>query len=525
MNIKQSSQSLVQQSFVNIHAAHLDESPLYFGKGAMDIDPRRGLSLYGPVDSGDQIQTIRVGIISNSKGIQDLTSCLECLNDNSVQNDGDKPFTTLSFPGFVTAFKSRIILSDRFNEKILSKEISRVVTPENPNTRIKLAAELYIKKVSTICDRVVVPDLIICHKIEEIEQSCEEHRTSGLTQDERKKAEALRKNIETHKLLAPPSKETLDFIDMSIRTDFRRTIKSAIAREQNLVPVQIIKQSTLESLNCAMKLPSIKRLNHKKQDPSTIAWNISVGLYYKSNHFPWRVGNLNQGTCYVGISFFIDQTSHERNMFASLAQIFTDTGEGLVVRGDSFKWNTKEKGSPQLSLASARNLLGNALELYEKHHNNQLPNRIVIHKSSKFIKEEIRGFLSASKDIPKYDYLSLSSARSVYFYRNGDNSVLRGTFIILPGNTCLVYTSGYSQYLKCYNGPRIPKPLEIVEHYGDTPLRNLALEILALTRLDWNTTRYSLSKPITLKFSERVGKILGALKDGEKIQHQYRFFM
>jgi len=523
--ISGSSQVVVLQSLKKIPASYLGEAPLYFRKGAMDIDPKRGLSLYGPIDSGDTIQTIRVGIISDSKGIQNLTTCLSYLNDNPVYGVGDQPFTTLTFPGFVKAFKSRLILSDRFNEELPNKEVLRIIGIENPNLRIRRAAELYVKKSSSICDKVVVPDVIICHKTEEIERTCEERRIHGLTKEERKKAEEIKKKVETHRILAPLNKDTKDFIDMVIKADFRRIIKSAVTQEQNVVPVQILKQSTLESLNCAMKIPNIPMEKHRKEDPSTIAWNLSVGIYHKANHFPWRVGNLNPGSCYVGISFFIDQTTYERNMFASLAQVFTDTGEGMVVRGDSFRWDTRKRRQPHMGISSAHALLEKALQLYRKHHNDQLPNRVVIHKSSRFTNEEVKGFLSASIDVPRYDYVALTSGRDVFFYRNGDNAVLRSTFIPLPGNSCLVYTGGYAPYLKSYFGPRIPRPLEIAQHYGDSPLKTLAKEIIALTRLDWNTTRYSLSVPITLKFAQRVGKILGVVKQGQKIQHQYRFFM
>lgn len=93
------------------------------------------------------------------------------------------------------------------------------------------------------------------------------------------------------------------------------------------------------------------------------------------------------------------------------------------------------------------------------------------------------------------------------------------------GDSCLIFTGGYAPYLKSYFGPRVPRPLEITEHQGDTPLKELATEIIALTRMDWNTTRFNLSLPITLKFARRVGEILGSVPQGEKIQHQYRFYM
>lgn len=513
------------QAMKKLKALYLGEAPLYFRNGAMDIDPRRGLSLHGPIDSGETVQTIRIGVISDSKGIQDVTAGLDYLNSNTVSSSGDQPFTTLTFPGFLKAFHSKMIFSERFNEELLSKEISHIIGIDNPNSRIRQAAELYGRKVESISERVVVPDVIICHKPGVIERECEERRIHGLTKWEREKAEEIRRNVETHKILAPLDKDTKSFIEMIIKADFRRILKSNLVKGKAGLPVQILRQSTLETLNCSMKIPTISAAKHRKQDPSTIAWNIAVALYYKANHFPWRVGNLSSGSCYIGISFYYDQTTHERNMFASLAQIFTDTGEGMVVRGDSFDWDTETKGRPHLTKESAQSLLQSALELYKKHHNDQLPNRVVIHKSSKYTNDEKQGFLDASERVPRYDYITLTSGRSVFFYRNGDNPVLRGTFVPMFGDSCLIFTGGYSPYLKSYFGPRVPRPLEITEHHGDTQLKELATEIIALTRLDWNTTRFSLSIPITLKFARRVGGILGSVQQGEKIQHQYRFYM
>lgn len=61
---------------------------------------------------------------------------------------------------------------------------------------------------------------------------------------------------------------------------------------------------------------------------------------------------------------------------------------------------------------------------------------------------------------------------------------------------------------KMFNAPRIPRPIERVEHHGDSSLDELAKELIALTRLDGNTIRFCSFKPITLKFASRVGIIL-----------------
>lgn len=404
-------------------AQYLNETPLYFNKGAMDIDPKRGLSMHGPVDSSEDVQTIRVGIISDSEGTQNVTLCLDYLNDNAVKSRGESPFTTLAFPGFEKAFNARLIFSPQYNEMLLSKDIDQIMHIENPNLRIRKASQIYLKKAKSICDRVVVPDVIICHKTSVIERECEERRIRGLTQAEKKKAEEIKEKVRIHRILAPLSEDTKDFIGMSIKANFRRILKSELAKSQAGVPTQILRQSSLEELNTALKIPNVPAAKHKKQDPATIAWNLSVALYYKSNHFPWRVGNLQGGSCYIGVSFFVDKSTSGRNMFASLAQIFTDTGEGLILSGDSFSWDTKKQGHPHLTEDSARKLLKNAIRLYQRHHNEQLPNRVVLHKSSKYTKEESQGFLSALGDVPRYDFVTIRSNREISFFRNGDEAV------------------------------------------------------------------------------------------------------
>ena len=284
-------------------------------------------------------------------------------------------------------------------------------------------------------------------------------------------------------------------------------------------PTQILTHSILEKMTKPSASP------RPGQDPSTIAWNLAVAIYYKANHSPWRVGYLRQGTCFVGISFYLDKTTSERDMHASLAQIFADTGEGMVVRGNTFKWDVKKQGMPRLSEEASFRLLSDGINVYKQHHNGQAPNRIVVHKSSRYDQEERNGFVRACSDVPKYDLVSLSPGKDIFFYRNGGNPVLRGTCIPLGISSCLIYTNGYITYQRGYHRPRVPRPLQITEHYGDTPLDELAREVLALTRLNWNTTDYCIYEPVTLKFSDSVGEVLGRLPAGISVKENYAYYM
>jgi hypothetical protein len=149
----------------------------------------------------------------------------------------------------------------------------------------------------------------------------------------------------------------------------------------------------------------------------------------------------------------------------------------------------------------------------------------VIHKSSKYNDDEVKGFDDASTEVPKRDYVAISEGHEMLFYRNGDNPVLRGTFLKMLDGSNMIFTCGCVPYLRSYHGPRVPKPLGFLEQMGDTPSEEVAIEMLALTRLDWNTARYNSYMPIPLRFSEKVGKILGSIPQKQEIEHQYRFYM
>ena len=519
-------ETLVIGSAKGFTAKYVEEAPLYFGQGVQDIDQKRGLSINGPADSKrDELFTIRIGIVSTGQGSQDITSCLQRLNRDPVPSSGSKPFVTQSFPGFEMAFRCRLVMAPGYNEEIPTKEVERLLQTKNPETRIKRAAELYAMKVGIICRRVSVPDVIICHEPERIEVECGagmvgSAREMTLSAADKKEAKHIREMVETHKILAPLHESTRNLLDMAVHQDFRRVLKAKCLDYD--VPTQILTQSVLNILT-EKDAKLSRRL--RQQDRSTIAWNLAVALYYKANHFPWRVGYIKDGTCYIGVSFYQDQTTREKYMCSSLAQVFSDIQEGMVVRGKSFKWDTRTLGQPHLTEEKAVEILSDALDVYREHHNDQNPNRVVLFKTSKYLDPERRGFLAACRDVPKYDFVSISDGRDVFFYRNGEKAVLRGACIELGGESVLIYTKGYIPYQRSYQGPRVPRPLEITEHYGDTPLDEIAKETLALSRLDWNTTDYCCYLPITLKFARRVGEVLGQIPEDKDIKQQYRFYM
>jgi len=164
------------------------------------------------------------------------------------------------------------------------------------------------------------------------------------------------------------------------------------------------------------------------------------------------------------------------------------------------------------------------IELYKRQNRNSLPRRIVVHKTSRFWDEELDGFKQASDSVPEVDFVSLGW-RGIQFYRPGTYPPVRGTYVKMSGTNHLLYTVGYVPYLRTYPGSRVPQPLEVLEHYGDSSWDRVLKEILALTKMNWNTAAFACSEPITVAFSRRVGQILAELRPTQPLKDEYRFYM
>ena len=97
--------------------------------------------------------------------------------------------------------------------------------------------------------------------------------------------------------------------------------------------------------------------------------------------------------------------------------------------------------------------------------------------------------------------------------------------ITLPDKSWLLYTSGYIPFMKIYPGPHVPRPLEIVQHIGDTLPEQISQEILALTKLNWNNADFANNRPITLQFSQKVGSILKEVPSESTPKNKYMYYM
>jgi len=403
-------------------------------------------------------------------------------------------------------------------------EIASVLQLEFFEQKVTRLIDLIVSRLAVLSEGMQSPDVVIVALPTEVRKECTvpaHHKIRG--KQPRTLATALKAALDKEQLAGQDSlfdvaaTHNVDIAAITAAEDevaaeqavFRHGLKARAMTHG--IPVQLAWQVTLEGG------PTV-------EDEATRAWNFWTGIYYKSGGIPWRVTGLERGTCYVGIAFYRDR--QDGTLRTSMAQAFSDQGEGVVLRSEPFKWApSRNSKSPHLPKDLASDLMARVIAAYEAWHH-QPPNRIVVHKRQRYYDDERTGFIEAitKAGIHSYDLIAFGD-RGIRFFRAGAEPALRGTMITLAPNDALLYTRGYVPYLGEYPGMRVPRPIEIVEHYGSSALKKLCEEILALTKMDWNSAVYAGKDPITTAFSEDVGQILSEMPPGVQPRPTYRFYM
>ncbi|HEC91442.1 MAG TPA: hypothetical protein ENI51_00350 [Candidatus Atribacteria bacterium] len=468
-----------------LSAFHLPEPKLLFANDGEAESPCVGLTKYGPrgLSSDPKYHRwIGVGFIGSAKSISLSKNLLESMNNFSIPPKREKPWN-ITFPGLGIDSPLRFSLCFRreWETEFAKNEIKSIYQLRSKGEKVEKLLQVIDKKLQIISEKETPPNVVIISIPEEIEKVCTEKDTKAV-------------------LLKTKTGE-----------DFHNRIKVYGMRWH--MPTQIIRPRTLYFRGT--------------QDKSMVAWNLAVGILYKSQKgHPWKISKLEKDTCYVGISFYREFLGKKEYKRTSMAQIFLDTGESFVLRGDPFEWKSRSKpNSPHLDRIRAKKLIEKVLKQYHENRGNY-PSRLVVHKSSNYWPEEKEGFFEGTENLEKIDLVTITES-PIRFFRPGKFATLRGTLVKLPGNTeYLLYTTGYVGTWGTFPGYGTPRPLLIRIVNEDADPIVISKEILSMTKLDWNNTFIYRRKPVTLAVSMRVGRILSESEAKNiKIDPHYYFYM
>lgn len=469
---------------------HLPEPKLLFAKGT-HICPRRGIAEYGVFDQALETRrdAIFVGGVGTSNCMELLAKWVErCRGGIAAALDVMQENLRLPFCGFNrdNGFGADINFPSDLSRALKNSDVKDILAINDRTARVLKAIDYYYENIKFLAQNRHV-DVIVCVI-----------------------PESLYKVIATDER---PSGETLDAEEPKYEElNFRRSLK---AKAMPLgKPLQLIRQVSLDEKNVT-----------GQQDDATKAWNFCTALYYKSGPtIPWKLeqDSARASTCAVGISFY--RSRDRQTLNTSLAQIFDELGNGLILRGTPVEIDKADR-VPHLSAQQAHDLLTAALKEYRVALRT-FPARVVIHKSSNFSAEEIDGLEAAARElnIDAVDLVTVMDSK-IRLFRNGNYPPYRGTFASLDEHRHLLYTRGSVWYYQTYPGLYIPQPIELRIVKSEESPTFIAKEILGLTKMNWNNTQFDGKYPVTLGCSRKVGEIMKYLTEYDTPQIRYGYYM
>ena len=270
------------------------------------------------------------------------------MNKPIFTNSSGRPF----FPGFKSVFgiewpvepTATIILS----QSDLDTALAITNLKERTYNLVSLylnAIKKYIEDEESVVDiwYVVVPNAVLT--------LCRPKSLSG-------KATYSKKQIETFTSgqisLFPEDNEDLSqYVEMyESDSDFHDQLKARAIYNKIACPIQVMLESTLQFQ------PKDGSDEYNSDMKAHLAWTHSSSLYYKLGCLPWKLDAVREGVCYVGLVFKkLQDTGKQKGYACSAAQMFLDSGDGVVFRGNIGPWISKnEKNRTAFSDLSAKHL-------------------------------------------------------------------------------------------------------------------------------------------------------------------------
>lgn len=517
----------------------LGEPLLEFGHGQTAEDPHDGLALFGPAET--RLQMPDNIVIGTEQGVQAWREWCSALNAPAACTDPNRHRAWPPYPGFDVAFGA-VWPSPSRSYVVDENALSEASRKSDKHDRAMAVADLYLEKVQSLAKLDSKPALAICIVPDEVYDNCRPNSSispskrsdAGRTKQEvafLKQAIADRDTGQMSMFAGedPSVSAMLEQLDgfeeaRSFSPDFRRQLKGRMMGHE--LPVQIIRESTLHIT---------AQVRHGKKGVNPLSdrlWNFGTAIYYKCGAKPWKTPWARDGVCYVGLAYKLAE--NKRNACCA-AQMFLDSGDGVVFVGEFGPWYSERDGEFHLPADKAEALLRGTIETYRQQDGRPLK-EIFLHAHSGINADEYRGFLRAVPDGVKLVAIRVRQDRGgLRLYRHDDHPdassrgkhpVQRGVFWQRTDRHGLLYTNGFKPRIATYDGFEVPVPLAITIQHGEGDILQVAKDILGLTKLNYNSCQLGEGRPITVKYSDRVGEILLANPglSADMWKHNFKYY-
>lgn len=481
----------------------IKEPRLLFGHSQRIEDPKDGLLLFGPSEARKGID---YGVIGTREGIARFERWAKRIG-NVIAADVDVS-SSVTFPGYETLFRTPWSAKARVTRTIDDAELSKRVSNTDAHQRVYDVVDLFaqpIAKWSKEEDETV--DLWFVVVPEEVWKSC--RPKSVVSAQTGTRPEVAMSQKQAFKTQTEP----FLFDDLNqlakkylYENHFHNQLKARLLECEEVT--QIVRETTIAPQDFLNKYGDPAR---QIQDDATVAWNLATAIHYKASGKPWSLADVRAGVCYIGLVFKRTDNPKDTNEACCGAQMFLNSGEGIVFKGSVGPWATEKAGDFHLTKEKATEIVRLCVEAYKDKHN-EPPKELFIHGRTAFNPEEIEGF---SEGAPGTIVTGIQITRTneIKLFRDGRRPVLRGMSLTIDERSAYLWTSGYVPHLKTYPGREVPTPLKVRIVFGDSRLSHVLDDIMSLTKLNFNTCIYGDGYPVTLRFADDVGEILTAIPE------------
>jgi hypothetical protein len=500
---------------------HLSEPLLEFGHSQNVEHPQDGLYLFGPLDTPDRPSVVHVGVIGTKDGIALMRGWLKSINSPIAVADPTALHTT-NWPGFAAAFGAKLPNDPIVEIAIDRLAIDNAARKTNRTDAVRSMVNLYEDAILEHLRReesrpsvwlVIVPEIVFTYGRPQVAGP-----KDGL-------ASTIIPKKSAKKFLKNPSmfNEMNDEAEIYLfANNFHHQLKAQLLESQTVI--QIVRETTLDPMLVVDKFGKPRR---QMQERAKIAWNFATTLFFKAGGQPWQIANVRPGVCYVGLVFKQDQSPATRGEACCAAQMFLNSGNGVVFRGALGPWYSDDKREFHLSRKAAKDLIADVIAGYRSRHGGDAPKELFIHGRQGFDDEEWRGFEEAAPAGTNVVGVRIKRTQDLRLFRPSSKlPVLRGTYVTVSPREGYLWSTGFTPRLATYPGFETPKPLAISITHGRADITTVMTDVLGLTKVNYNSCEFASGNPVTLKFADAIGDILVASPKGLKAPPlPFRFYI
>lgn len=482
---------------------HIDEPMLSFGFNQKTEHPKDGLFLFGPPPSNQNPARMDVGVIGTTEGVRRYQTWVKSLSAPIAAPDSGREENKMMWPGFEATFGVPWPEKPFATCVIDGAALSRRIRGSDRHEAIFKAVELYSEALRKFLREeearpqfwfAVIPEEVFRYgRPKSVVPRDLREASSGAIGKRAAKSILKEGSLFTEEVEAAAMYE--------FELNFHNQLKARLLDTGQVL--QVVRETTLTP----EEFPEGSR--RSLQDPASVAWNLATTSFYKAGGRPWRVADVREGVCYVGLVFKHIENAKGRDNACCGAQMFLNSGEGVVFKGAVGPWYSEMDGSFHLSHEKAAELMKMVISAYEDMHGRP-PSELFIHGKTWLEKEEWEGFTSTVPPETKLIGIRIRRQNELKLFRYGTKPVLRGTAILISERRAYLWTTGFIPRLNTYPGREVPNPITVDIVHGDADLRQVLSDLMALTKLNFNNAGFADGLPVTLRFADLTGEILTA---------------